>query len=86
MKIKSDISVELTERYDRNYSTQILHIHPHSDNKTEWTALSIEDTDPGHFDKNPERSVKIIFDNINLDAIIHALTLYRDNMNSVNNA
>lgn len=84
MRIKSEISVELVEKYDRSHSTQTLHIHPHPDNSASWTALSIKDTDSGHFDRNPERSIKIIFDNINLDTIIRALKLYRDNMNTIN--
>jgi len=82
-KIQSTIQVELFDNaaYECN---QILHIRPHKDNVEQWSELAIKNTDPGHFDRNPHPSTKIIFDNCNLDAIIQALLIYQDNLKSIN--
>ena len=82
-KIQSTVQVELFDN-DARESNQILHIHPHPDNAEDWSALSIEDTDPGHFDGNSKPSTKILFDNCNLDSIIQALLIYQDNLKSIN--
>lgn len=81
-KIQSTVQVELFES-DARESNQILHIHPHPDNAEDWSALSIEDTDPDHFDRNPQPSTKILFDNCNLSAIIQALLIYQDNLRAI---
>jgi len=83
MKIKTTVQVELFDKAAREMN-QILHIHPHQDNERNWSAISLQDTDPGHFDADPKPRVKIIFDNTNLDAIIEALYLYKDNLQRVN--
>jgi hypothetical protein len=82
MKIKSTIQVELFEN-DARECNQIVHIHPFYENPKDWSAVSIQDTDPCHFDRNQKPSVKFIFDNCNLDAIIQAFTIYRDNIKSI---
>ena len=84
MKIKTNVQVELFES-DAHECNQILHIKPFEDNGEQWSEFAIEDTDPGHFDKNPKPATKVIFDNCNLDAIIQALTIYRDNLHTINN-
>jgi len=83
-KIQSNIQVELFEN-DAHECNQILRIRPHYDNPEDWSEFAIQDTDPGHFDKNPRPVTKIIFDNCNLDAIIHALLIYQNNLKSINN-
>jgi len=82
-KIQSILQVELFDNaaYECN---QILYIRPHQDNTEDWSEFAILDTDPGHFDRNPKPSSKIIFDNVNLDSIIEALTIYRDNLQKIN--
>ena len=82
-KIQSTLQVELFDNaaYECN---QILHIRPHQDNAEDWSEFAIQDTDPGHFDRDPEPKVKIIFDNCNLDNIIKALIIYKDNLQRVN--
>ena len=82
MKIKSTLQVELFDNGDRECN-QILHIHNHADNIDGWSALSVQDVDPGHFDRDPEPKVKIIFDNCNLDNIIKALIIYKDNLKTI---
>jgi len=82
MKIKSSIQVELFEKETRECN-QILHIQPFREHGEQWSEFAIEDTDPGHFDRNPKPATKIIFDNCNLNSIIEALTIYRDNIRRV---
>ena len=84
MKIKTSVQVELLEN-DTHESNQILFIQPYIDNHKHWSEFAILDTDYGHFDRNPKPSTKILFDNCNLDSIIEALTIYRDNLNRVQN-
>lgn len=81
-KIQSTLQVELFDNtaYECN---QILYIRPHEDNIEQWSELAIQDTDPGHFDRNPHPSTKIIFDNCNLSAIIQALLIYQDNLRAI---
>jgi len=81
-RITSTVQVELFES-DARESNQILHIRPYKDNGEQWSEFAIEDTDPGHFDRNPKPATKIIFDNCNLDSIIEALTIYRDNQKRI---
>jgi len=81
-KIQSSVQVELFEN-DAHECNQILHIRPHYDNPEDWSEFAIQDTDPGHFDTDPKPCTKIIFDNCNLDAIIEALTIYRDNQKRI---
>jgi hypothetical protein len=83
-KIQTSIQVELFENDAREYN-QVLYIRPHQDNVEDWSEFAIQDTDPGHFDADPKPRVKIIFDNANLDAIIKALNIYRDNLQYINN-
>ena len=83
-KIQSSIQVELFVN-DAQESNQILHIRPFEDNTDSWSEFATQDTDPGHFDTDPKPRTKIIFDNCNLDAIIHSLTIYRDNLQKINN-
>ena len=83
-KIQTSIQVELFENDAREYN-QVLYIRPHQDNVEDWSEFAIQDTDPGHFDADPKPRVKIIFDNVNLDAIIKALNIYRDNLQYINN-
>ena len=78
MKIKPRFEVELSD------NNQILHIHTHEDCPEKWSALSIQDTDAGHFDSSHTPKVKIIFDNSNLDSIIKALIMYKDNIKTIN--
>jgi hypothetical protein len=82
-KIQSTIQVELFEN-DARECNQILHIRPFRDNARDWSELAIQDTDPGHFDRNSQPSTKVLFDNCNLDAIIQALLIYQDNLKSIN--
>jgi hypothetical protein len=82
-KIQSNIQVELFEN-DARECNQILHIRPFRDNAEDWSELAIQDTDPDHFDRNPQPSTKVLFDNCNLESIIEALTIYRDNLQRVN--
>jgi hypothetical protein len=82
-KIQSTVQVELFES-DARESNQILHIRPFRDNVEQWSEFAIEDTDPGHFDGNSQPSTKILFDNCNLDVIIQALTIYQENLKSIN--
>ena len=82
-RIQTSIQVELFES-DARESNQILHIRPFEENTERWSEFAIQDTDPGHFDKNPRPATKIIFDNCNLESIIEALTIYRDNLQRVN--
>jgi len=82
-KIQSSVQVELFEN-DAHECNQILFIQPFRDNGEQWSEFAIQDTDPGHFDANPKPCTKIIFDNCNLDSIIEALTIYRDNLQRVN--
>ena len=82
MKIKTCIQVELFDNSDRECN-QILHIHNHADNVDGWSALSVQDVDPGHFDRDSDPKVKIIFDNCNLDNIIKALIIYKDNLKTI---
>jgi hypothetical protein len=83
-KIQSTFQVELFDNaaYECN---QILHIRPHQDNAENWSEFAIQDIDPGHFDRNSKPCSKIIFDNVNLDSIIKALILYKDNLKIINN-
>jgi hypothetical protein len=83
-KIQSTFQVELFDNaaYECN---QILHIRPHQDNAKDWSELAIQDIDPGHFDGDPKPRTKIIFDNVNLDSIIKALIIYKDNLKIINN-
>jgi hypothetical protein len=81
-KIQSILQVELFEN-DAYECNQILHIRPHQDNAVDWSEFAIQDTDPGHFDRNPQPCTKVLFDNVNLDSIIEALTIYRDNLQRV---
>ena len=82
-KIQSTVQVELFEN-DAWECNQILHIRPSRDNARDWSELAIQDTNPGHFDSNSQPSTKILFDNCNLDAIIQALTIYQENLKSIN--
>jgi hypothetical protein len=82
-KIQTSVQVELFES-DTRESNQIFHIRPYEDNNERWSEFAIQDTDPGHFDKNPRPATKIIFDNCNLESVIEALTIYRDNLQRVN--
>jgi hypothetical protein len=82
-KIQTNIQVELFDKTAYNCD-QVLIIRSHKDNVDDWSELAIQDNDPGHFDKNPQPSTKIIFDNCNLDAIIQALLIYQDNLKSIN--
>ena len=82
-KIQTNVQVELFEN-DARECNQILHIRPHYDNAEQWSEFAIQDTDPGHFDSDPKPRTKIIFDNVNLESIIEALTIYRDNLQRVN--
>jgi len=83
-KIQTSVQVELFE-YDARESNQILHIRPYEENTERWSEFAIQDTDPGHFDRTPRPVTKIIFDNCNLESIIEALTIYRDNLQRTNN-
>jgi hypothetical protein len=83
MKIKSKIQSTLqVELFDN--TNQILHIRPHEDNAENWSEFAIRDIDPGHFDGDPKPRTKIIFDNVNLDSIIKALIIYKDNLKCCN--
>jgi hypothetical protein len=82
-KIQSTIQVELFDN-DARECNQILHIRPFRDNGEQWSEFAIEDTDPGHFDRDPKPSTKILFDNTNLDAIIQALLIYQENLRAIN--
>lgn len=82
-RIQSSVQVELFEN-DAQEINQVLHIRPHYDNPEDWSEFAIQDTDPGHFDADPKPRTKIIFDNCNLDSIIEALTIYRDNLKAIN--
>jgi hypothetical protein len=84
MKIKTSVQVELFEN-DARECNQVLYIRPHKDNETYWSELAVQDTDPGHFDADPKPRTKIIFDNVNLDDIIKALIIYKDNLKTINN-
>jgi hypothetical protein len=81
-KIQSNIQVELFEN-DARECNQILHIRPFRDNARDWSELAIQDTDPGHFDRDPQPSTKVLFDNCNLSAIIQALLIYQDNLRAI---
>jgi hypothetical protein len=83
MKIKTTVQVELFDN-DARECNHILHIRPHQDNAEDWSEFAIQDTDPGHFDRDSDPKVKIIFDNVNLDSIIKALIIYKDNLQRVN--
>jgi len=83
-KIQSSVQVELFEN-DAQECNQILHIRPFRENGEQWSEFAIQDTDPGHFDADPKPCTKILFDNCNLDAIIQALSMYRDNLHIINN-
>ena len=83
-KIQTSVQVELFEN-DARECNQILHIRPHYDNAEQWSELAVQDTDPGHFDADPKPRTKIIFDNVNLDDIIKALIIYKDNLKTINN-
>jgi len=81
-RIQSSVQVELFEN-DTQESNQILHIRPYYENTEQWSEFAIQDIDPGHFDADPKPRTKIIFDNCNLESIIEALTIYRDNLQRV---
>lgn len=82
IKIKPSIAVELFDN-DGRECNQVLHIHPHPENERDWSALSVQDTDPGHFDGDPKPRIKILFDNTNLNVIIKALTLYKQSLDQI---
>jgi len=82
-RIISTVQVELFEN-DAHECNQILYIRPHYDNPEDWSEFAIQDTDPCHFDRNPQPCTKILFDNCNLDAIIQALLIYQDNLKAIN--
>jgi hypothetical protein len=83
MKIQTSVQIELFEN-DAHECNQILHIRPFKENGEQWSEFAIQDTDPGHFDADPKPRTKILFDNCNLDSIIEALTIYRNNLQRIN--
>jgi len=83
-KIQSTLQVELFDNAACECN-QILHIRPHQDNAEDWSEFAIQDTDPGHFDGDSKPRANIIFDNVNLDSIIKALIIYKDNLKIINN-
>ena len=81
-KIQSTLQVELFDNAACECN-QIIHIRPHLDNTVDWSEFAIQDTDPGHFDGNSKPRANIIFDNVNLDSIIKALIIYKDNLKTI---